>query len=392
MMKHKLFPRWAAWPLVALLAITAACSKQPEAPPAEPETDGARAVSVTNVVQRPMAGSLAASGLLVPREEAAVGSELSGFRVAEVLVDEGAVVKQGQVLARLDAGLLVAKIAQAEAGVAQARSQALQARSEAKRVDGLDGTGILSDEQIGSRRSQASSAEAGVLVAQAQLNELRTQQQRMVIRAPVGGTVLERIVRRGDVASASQAMFRIARYSLIELDAEVPEDALSGIAVGDTATVQLPSGREFTGSARMLSPRVDPQTKLGRVRVRLPVDADLRPGGFARVVFSRAAAPVPAVPEKAVLFEASGPLLIVVDENQRARRVAIKTGSRADGFVAIEQGPPVGTRVALGGGAFLLDGDLVDPVTTGAGSAPETGVASPTRDDKAEAAVTGKQP
>lgn len=385
-----------AWPLAAVLALTvltAACAKKPEAPTANAtsaDNGGARAVTVTSVVLRPMAGTLTASGLLVPREEAAVGSELSGFRVADVLVDEGAKVKQGQVLARLDPGLLMARIAQAEAAVAQTKAQALQARSEAARVAGLDGTGILSDEQIGSRRSQANSADAGVQVAQAQLNELRTQQQRMVIRAPVAGTVLERMTRRGDVASPAQPMFRIARDSLIELDAEVPEDALAGIDIGERATVQLPSGQELQGTARLLSPRVDPMTKLGRVRVRLPVDPALRPGGFARVVFSRAAKPVPAVPEKAVLFEASGPLLIVVDQDNRAHRVAVRTQARADGFVAIDQGPPVGTRVAMGGGAFLLDGDLVDPVPMNLAT---NGASSPAANQPvAESAVTRKQP
>ena len=52
----------------------------------------------------------------------------------------------------------------------------------------------------------------------------------------------------------------------------------------------------------------------------------------------------------------------MIDQDNLARRIAVKTAARADGFVAIENGPPVGTRVALGGGAFLLDGDLVDPV------------------------------
>ena len=115
-------------------------------------------------------------------------------------------------------------------------------------------------------------------------------------------------------------MFRIARDGLIELDAEVPEGALARIAAGEKASVELPSGDVLAGSARLISPRVDPQTKLGRMRVQLPRDAALRSGGFARVVFSRVAAPVPAVPEKAVQFEASGPLLIVIDANNRARR------------------------------------------------------------------------
>ena len=365
--------RWfVLLPLV--LTMMTACSKSPEPVTETTDTDHARAVSVATITLRPMASSLTVSGLLVPKEEAAVGSELSGFRVANVLVEESAVVRKGQVLARLDPGLLLARIAQAEASVAQAKAQSGQAKAEADRVKGLDGTGILSDEQIGSRRSQAQSAAASVQVAEAQLNELRTQQQRLVIRAPVAGVVLERMVKQGDVASPSQPMFRIARDGLIELDAEVPEDNLARIFIGQNATVTLPSEAKLNGKIRLLSPRVDPQTKLGRVRVQLPASADLRSGGYGKVIFRRSAEPVPVVPEKALQFEASGPLLVVIDSENKARRLTVKTGARADGFVAIENGPPIGTRVALGGGAFLLDGDLVAPVSTAAPKAHATAV------------------
>lgn len=362
--------------LTLLVVFTVSCSKQPE-PTTETATDnhGARSVSIASVVLRPMAGSLTASGLLLPREEAAVGSELSGYRVAEVLVEEGAMVTKDQILARLDPGLLQARIAQARASIAQAKSQAAQAHSEAARVDGLDGKGILSDEQIASRRAAAKGSEASVQIAEAQLNELLAQSQRMTILAPVSGTVLERMVRPGDVASPSQPLFRIARDSLIELDAEVPEDAIARLSPGELASVTLPSGHTLDGTVRRISPRVDSQTKLGRVRVQLPVDAALRSGGFASVVFRRAATPVPAVIEKAVQFEASGPLLVVISADNHARRVPIKTGARADGFVAIEQGPPVGARVALGGGSFLLDGDLVNTVSVGDASKPQANVA-----------------
>ena len=325
---------------------------------------GVRSVSVASVIERPMAGSLTASGLLLPRQEVAVGSEIGGYRVAELLAEEGDMVRQNAVLARLDPGLLQSQVAQAQAALRQAEAQASQAAAEAARVDGLDGTGILSAEQIGARRSQATGAKAAVAVARAQLGQLQTQQDRLTIRAPVAGLVLERNVRRGDVASPAQTMFRIAREGLIELDAEVPEGALNEISVGEQASVWLPADVEIRGTARLISPRVDPQTKLGRVRVALPRDARLRAGGYARAVFSRVAQPVPTVPEKAVQFEASGPLLVVIDAENRAQRVPVKTGSRANGFVAIEDGPAVGTRVALGGGAFLLDGDRVQPVTT----------------------------
>lgn len=332
--------------LALVAAIAAACSDK-EAPP--PKENPARAVSVAQVELRPISGLATATGLLVPREEAAVGAEQAGFRVAEVFVEEGATVRAGQPLARLDDALLRAR-------VAQARATAEQAQSEANRVRGLDGTGVLSDEEIAGRRSQAK-------IAQAQLGDLTAQADRMIVRAPVSGLVLERNVRPGAV-SGGDPMFRIARDQLIELDAEVAEDALAAIALGSSVTVSLPARETLEGEVRLISPRVDPQTKLGRVRVRLPINPALRAGGFATANFQRQAQPVPSVPEKAVQFEASGPLVTVIGADSRAKRVPVRTGTRANGYVELVTGPPVGTRVALGGGAFLIDGDLVSVTAT----------------------------
>lgn len=352
---------WAL-PLSLSIALIAGCSKEPEAVDTNTKEVSVRAVSVDTVTLRPMTGNVTASGLLLPREEVAVGSEISGFRVAELLVDEGETVKKGQVLARLDPSLLLAKIAQAEANLAQAKTSALQARAESDRLKGYEDIGAFSEEEIATRVAKAKNAEAGVDVAQAQLNDLQTQKQRMEVRSPVNGFVLERLVRLGDVSGQSQPMFRLASNSLIELDAEVPEDNLATITIGQEATAILPSGTELKGKVRLLSPRIDPQTKLGRVRIQLPSHPELRAGGYAKAVFGQVSTPVPAVPEKAVQFEASGSLLIVIDDNNLARRVAVETGARNEGFVEIKNGPAVGTRVALGGGAFLLDGDLVNPI------------------------------
>ena len=349
---------------LVVLALTA-CSEQGAQSTASRSAEFARAVSISTVELRSMARSLAASGLLIPSEVASVGSELSGFAVNEVLVEEGAVVVVGDVLAVLDAELLTAKIAQATASLAQATAQANLAMSEAARIENVKDPRVFSKEQTENRLAQAEIAKAARDAAKAQLNELLTQGKRMRIRAPVSGVVLERNVNPGEVASSSQAMFRMARDGLLELDAEIPEGNIGHLSVGQAATVDLPSGQSLAGAVRLISPRIDPQTKLGRVRVSLPLDPALREGGFARVVFSREATPVPAVPEKAVQFEAGGPILVVVDETNRVRRVPIQTGARADGYVAIVDGPAIGSRVVLGGGAFLLDGDLIAPMQNG---------------------------
>lgn len=352
---------WQALTLTILLTLMVGCSKPPTTAEDKTQAALAQTITVARVVLRPMTGTSTASGLLVPREEAAVSSELSGYRVADVLVEEGATVKVGDSLVRLDPDLLQAQITKAKASLTQARAQALQPRKEAARVATLDHTGALSAEQIEQRRSQATVANATVAVTEAQLNELQVQARHMVIRAPVSGIVLERNVRPGDIASPSQPMFRIARDGLIELDAEVPEEFLVDISIDEKTTVTLPSGQALAGTVRRISPRVDPRTKLGRVRVSLPLDPQLRAGGYARATFKRTTAAVPAVPETAIQFDAGGPMLVVIDAQQRAHHVAVKTGNRVNGFVAIENGPPVGSRIALGGGAFLLDGDPVNP-------------------------------
>lgn len=345
--------------LLAAAALAAACGK-PKPPPAK-ASDAAPTVTVASVARRDLTGGLEASGLMVSREEAAVNTELNGYRVAQVFVDQGAAVTQGQPLARLDDTLLRSQIAQQQAIVTQQRVAAERSEEEAKRVEGLDNAGVLPQEQIVQRRLAARSARAVVAAAQAQLNDLLTRQRLMTVRAPVSGRVLERTVRPGDVASPATTMFRISRGGIVELNAEVAEGDLANIAPGDRATVRLPNGANVEGVVRLVSPEVDQQARLGRVRVTLPVRPDLRPGGFGRVSFSGAVHPATVVPESAVRFDADGASVMVLESGNRVRRAPVRTGLRQGGVVELLAGPAVGARVLLGGGAFVLDGDLVKP-------------------------------
>ncbi len=343
----------------ALLAPVAACQK-----PAAASTEVRQPLTVTTatVQDRGLKGGVSASGLLVPKLEAAVSTELSGYRVAKVFVDQAAHVVAGQPLAQLDDTLLKGQIAQQRANVAQQQVMAERAEAESQRVAGLDNLGVLPQEQIIERRLAARSAQSVVAAAQAQLDDLNTRESLMMVRAPVSGLVLEREVRPGDIAAPATVMFRIAADDVVELNAEVPESALSGIKPGDPADVTLPGGATVTGSVRLVSPEVDQQTKLGHVRITLPVRADLRPGGYGQASFSGSTRPVAVAPESAIRFDADGASVMVLQTGNRVRRMPVRTGARAQGMVELIEGPPVGSRVLLGGGAFVLDGDTVRPV------------------------------
>jgi HlyD family secretion protein len=353
--------RWGLAVALALTLVVGGCAKKPVAGPAQPP----RAVQVSTVESRVLAGGLESSGLLVSREEAAVYAEtlLNGYRVAKVYVEPDAIVAKGQPLVQLDDTLLRSQVAQQVALVAQQKIAAEQAAEQAQHVAGLEGQGVLSTEQIDQRKFQARSAQAALDAQVASLRDLQTRDERMTIRAPVGGLVLERNVRPGDVAGGGgNPMFRIARDSLVELEAQVAEADLVGLKVGDTAQVVLPDGANVPGVVRLIYPSVDAQTKLGKVHISLPVRPDLRPGGFGRASFTGLSRTVVAAPETAIRYDADGASMMVLDDQNRVHQVVVKIGQHSDGYVELVQGPPLGSRVLLGSSAFVLSGDQVKPV------------------------------
>ncbi|MDP3660748.1 efflux RND transporter periplasmic adaptor subunit [Phenylobacterium sp.] len=352
--------------LIVIVGMTAllglgACHKKPPA-----ETDAkqqARSVRVVRVEPSAVTGALAASGDLVSREEAAVQPEVTGYRVSRVLVDVGSYVRRGQTLAELDGALINSQLEQQAALAAQAAVQAEQAEDQAARVKGLDNQGVLSQEQIEQRRFQARAARANANAQAAALRDVRTRAGKLAVSAPVSGLILERTVRPGDLSAGSATpWFRIARDGQIELSAQMSEDELTRVHIGQQATVTVPSGSTAIGVVRLISPQVDPQTKLGSVRVTLPVRSDIRAGGFGRAVFADATGTALAVPETAIRYDADGASVMVVGADNRVKRVPVTAGTRGSGLVQLVKGPPAGTRIVAAAAGLLLDGDMVRPL------------------------------
>jgi HlyD family secretion protein len=343
---------------LAVAGCLAGCAKK--AP--ESAREQARTVSVVTVAPREIEGGLAASGALVPREDVAIYPQLSGYRVAGVLVDVGSWVKTGQPLVQLDDVLLRAQLAQQTALAAQQKALADQAVEQAARVKGLDNEGLLSKEQIDQRRYAATAARAQAEAQQAAANDMRTREALTVVRAPFSGLVIERNVRFGDMSGGTTALYRIARDGVVELAADVSEDNLDKIHPGAKAQVTLADGTQAPGVVRLVSPAIDPSTKLGKVRITLPVRPDVRAGGFASAIFLGFTRSASAVPETAVRYDAVGPSVMVVGADDKVQRVPVTTGQRGGGFVELIAGPAAGVRVVEKASAMLVPGDFVRPI------------------------------
>jgi HlyD family secretion protein len=351
--------------LAAALALClAACGGQP---PAAPEAQ-ARTVSVVRIAMRPITGGLVTSGLLAPRQQVEVSPDLAGYRVSRLYVDEGQWVRAGQPLAEMDGSILKAQLDQQLSQAAALRATAEQREAEAQRVQGLDAQGVLAVEQVQDRVFAATNARAGVTAQLAAAREMQTRLAHMIIRAPVSGLIITRNVNLGDISGAGAApWFVMAQDGQIELQADVGEADFDKMRPGLSATVTLADETTAQGVVRLVSPRVDAQSRLGKVRISLPVRPDIRAGGYARASFEDVSRAVEALPETAIRYDANGASVMVVGPDNRVSLAPVRTGEHGGGYVELLSGPPPGTVVVAKAAAQLLPGDVVKPEWGAAG-------------------------
>src|SRR5215469_142849 len=258
------------WGIAAVMAaMLAACAAK--APPTAAQAG--RAVSVVRVELRPIAGGIVTSGILIPRNQVAINPDLAGYRVSKLYVDEGDWVKAGQPLAEMDSSILRAQLDQQLALASQQKANAAEREKEAERVRGLDNQGVIAEEQLQQRFYAASAAQATVTAQMASVKEMQTRLAHMIVRAPVSGQVIKRNVNLGDISSggASQPCFVMPDAGQIELDPDVPEPDFGKMHPGVRAKVTLADDSTADGVVRLVSPSVDTNTRLGKVRISLPV-------------------------------------------------------------------------------------------------------------------------
>ena len=361
---------------------------------AAPEPNAVRGITISVVpaARREVVERLPVTGTLVAREEIMVGPEIDGYRITDILVEEGDRVEKGQVLARLSRDTLetllaqnTANAARAQAAIAQQKAQLLQTlaqRTEAEaaveRARTLIKTGATSQEVLDQREravkvatAQVTAAEESVTAAEADAAQIKANRDEIEVRlartditAPEAGIISSRAARLGAIVLSANAepLFRIVKDGAIDLDAEVPESALPRVTPGLSVAV-TPAGfpTPIEGKVRLVGATVDNSTRLARVAVALPDDPRLRPGAYARGVIEVARHEGVALPQSAVQFASDGVFVLVV-ENDIVQRRPVKTGLQGDGFVEIVDGVKEGEDVVARAGGFLRTGDRVTPV------------------------------
>ena len=288
--------------------------------------------------------TLAANGNIAAWQEAIVGSESNGLRLAEVRVNVGDVVKKGQVLATFSPETMQAEVAQARAGAGRGRGQPPPMRpatpQRARTLAAHRRTERAADQPVPDRRADRPGAggggrggarrAAGALAADTQ------------VLAPDSGVISARTATVGAVVRHGTELFRLIRQGRLEWRAEVTSAELGRIAPGTPAHGhRAPAARRSQGRVRMVGPTVDPQTR-NRAGLRRPPEraraatGHRTAGMFARGEFELGRTAALTVPQPAVVVRDGFNYVFLLRHGQprRAaegadRAAASATGSRS---------------------------------------------------------------
>ncbi|MDE2850511.1 MAG: efflux RND transporter periplasmic adaptor subunit [Acidobacteriota bacterium] len=360
--------------------------------------EGARIPAVRTAIVRqtlPADGQptvLNASGYVRARLQSTVSSKITG-RIAEVLVEEGMAVSEGQVLARLDDTTERSYLALAEAQLRAVRSALveLEVRHEEARLDLRRQRRLLDHRLIGQADFDATQADADSLqariasqreqevVAEREIDVRRTAREDTVIRAPFSGVAISRDAQPGEIISPMSAgggftrtgVCTIVDMSSLEIEVDVNESYIDRVSPGQRVVATLNAYPDWEIPARVITtiPAADRQRATVLVRIGFDEFGDPRilPDMGVNVAFLESGPPEEEVPDaarriwipsEALRSDGGRPVVFVVRDETVERR-AVTTGLEDGGDVEVLAGVSAGERVVVEGPPALAGGDRV---------------------------------
>lgn len=277
-------------------------------------------VPIVNAVPLQHAGDttgLTLPGQIQPYRQTPLYARTQGF-LRRWYVDIGAQVKQGQLLATIDAPEL-------DQDIARAKADQQLAQTNLDRLQSVQLPGAVAKQDIDTRRS-------AVTVAQANLGRLQALKDLQQIRAPFNGVITSRTAENGTLVSpgAGQPLFTISELGMLRVFVDVPQTYYRYIKIGLPATVAIPElkNRIFTGKVVRTSGtlRSDSRTLLAEVAIPNPKQ-ELPSGLYSQVKFDMITANTPVlIPANALRMTPEGASVVVVEPDQRVRFVPITLG------------------------------------------------------------------
>ena len=282
-------------------------------------------------------------GTLEAVERASISSRISG-QIVDLPVVLGSKVIKGDVLVKMSAGEISAKVLQAKAHLSQAKRNL-------EREENLLKQGASTQETV-------KKLEDINHIAQAAYNETQTMLDFTIIHAPFSGTITRKIVNIGDLASPGMVLLQIENGNRLQVVAQIPESLLLQISVGDHLPVKIPAAHlNITGEVAEIAPAADPMSRTAPLKINITTTPDLRVGQFARITLNRAKIPTIILQRSAISSKGQMDFVFVVNPDQnRAQMRLIRTGAIHGSSIEIISGLNPGETVVISNIDKLQDG------------------------------------
>ena len=288
------------------------------------------------------------AGTLQAVEHATISARVAG-QVVKLPVEISSKVKKGDLLVKISAAEINARVRQAEIQLDQAQRH-LARESKLLQVN------ASTRERVKTLKEQVQTSEAAFREAQTILGYTR-------IKAPFCGTVTDKLVEVGAQASPGVPLLKLENGNTLEVVIQVPEVLTRYLTLESRLPLNVPAaGLTFEAQVREISPTVDPASRTTQVKLMLPAAPELRSGQFARVAMADSQATTLMINSRA-LRQNGQMQQVFVAEQGTARMRLVRTGAEVDGRIEILSGLQAGDQVVFDGVEQLHDGQPLKVIT-----------------------------
>ena len=327
-----------------MVLLISGCGAQPEKGHQDVSPPPAATVRAQEIQLKPQTSFEEVVGTVRAKLRATLEARVSG-RIDQMPVTLGQQVNAGDLIARLHAPEVQARLEQAQASLQQAEK-------DWKRVSTLF-------EQQAITRSEYDAADAKYGLAKASVAEAQAMMEYVQVAAPFKGVVTRKLADRGDLAAPGKPLVELEDPSALQLEADVPEAIAAQIQQDATLGIRLEApAKETSGIVKEIAPAIDPQSRTFRVKLDLPGDISLVSGRFARLLVPLGQARSVLVPNSAVVQRGQLEIAFVVSKQQALLRL-IKTGKHVGNDIEVLSGLDAGETVVIEGAEQLVDGQTV---------------------------------
>jgi RND family efflux transporter MFP subunit len=321
---------------------------------------------------------LALPATLQAYSDSPIFARTNGY-VSHWYADIGTRVHGGQLLALIDSPEVDQELNQARAALGQARATLTLANITAKRYQSLINTNAVSQQDVDSNNQNSDAQTANVQAMSANVSRLEQMQGFEKVVAPFDGIITQRLTDIGNLVNAGnggtgQQLFRMSKIDVVRVFVTVPEAYSEQIVDGTKATLDLTElpNQHFDGKVTRSNHSIDLTSHTLLVEIDVPnPTGKLMPGAYANVHLHVSVPVRPlVVPSGSVLYQAAGPQLAIVNQNNQVELRKVALGRDFGNTIEITSGISESESIISNPPDYLVDGMKVSVQPASGAAAP----------------------